>query len=252
MKNRTMLSFAAGSAIAVAGLIGGTVAMATDDSPPASTQVAALDQAGATRAGEFITALAANLGVDEQTLRDAIKKTSLGMLDEAVADGRLTQEQADALRTRIESGEGGMFGFGGKGFAGKGFGHDGDRGGMGPSFMGDGGLATFLGIDSETLRSELAGGSTLAEVAAAHGKSRDELKAFLTSEINERLDQAVSEGRLTQERADEMKAKHAEDLDAMIDRETPAGGPGGGHGGHSFRGMPGGSFSGPATPGQVQ
>ncbi len=249
MKNRTMLSFAAGSAIAVAGLIGGTVAMATDNGSTES-QAVGLSHGDVDRAGEYIAALAKNLGIDEQTLRDAIKTTSLEFLDQAVADGKLTQEQADNLRSKIESGEGAMFGFGSKGF-----GHDGGKGGRGsmaPSFKADGGLAEFLGVDAETLRTEMTAGSTLAQVAEAHGKSRDELEAFLSSEMDERLAEAVSNGKLTQEQADDMKASYAENLDAMIDQAMPSKGPGGDHGSRGFPGMRGGTGSTSTGTSQVQ
>lgn len=233
MKNRTMLSFAAGSAIAVAGLIGGTVAMATDNGSTGSRAVG-LSHANVDQANEYVAALAKNLGVSEQTLRDALKTTNLEFLDKAVADGKLTQEQANTIRAKIESGEGPMFGFGARGF-----GHGGKGGGMAPFVKGGDGLAEFLGIDSATLRTEMQGGKTLAQVAEAHGKSRDDLKAFLTKQNEDRLAEAVSGGKLTQARADEMKAKFAEKIDAMIDGTMPFGG----HGGHGGHGMPGGAPS---------
>lgn len=249
MKNRTILSFAAGSAVAVAGLIGGTVAMATDNGSTES-QAVGRSHGDVDRAGEYVAALAKNLGIDEQTLRDAMKKTSLEFLDQAVADGKLTQEQADSLRSKIESGEGAMFGFGGKGV-----GHDGGkggRGGMAAPFKADGGLAEFLGVDAGTLRSEMTAGSTLGQIAEAHGKSRDELKAFLSSEMDERLAEAVSNGKLTQDQADDMKARYAENLDAMIDQSIPSRGPGGDHGGRGFHGAPGGTGSTSTGTSQVQ
>src|SRR3972149_407809 len=61
--------------------------------------------------GTFIAKLAEKLGVSEDELKTAIKDTRIEMIDEAVADGRLTQEQADRLKERVE--EGGIgFGFG--------------------------------------------------------------------------------------------------------------------------------------------
>jgi hypothetical protein len=87
-------------------------------------------------------------------------------------------------------------------------------------------LAEYLGISADQLAEELAAdGATLATVAEAHGKSRDDLKAFLSESAKARLDEAVADGDLTQEQADEMAARLGEHLDTLID--APAGrGPG--------------------------
>jgi hypothetical protein len=109
-------------------------------------------------------------------------------------------------------------------------------------------LATFLGITPEQLGEELqADGATLASVAEAHGKSRDELKTFIASEAKAKLDEAVAAGNITQERADEILARLEENVDKLIDSEMP----GFGRPGRFFRdGMPPFSDEGDATPDQ--
>ena len=83
-------------------------------------------------------------------------------------------------------------------------------------------LASFLGITADQLHTELeADGATLATVAAAHGKSRDELKSYLTSQAKTRLDAQVAAGTLTQAEADQRLADKTANLDAMIDRSGP-------------------------------
>jgi len=85
-------------------------------------------------------------------------------------------------------------------------------------------LAGFLGITPEQLRSEVsADGATLATVAQAHEKSRDELKAFLTDQAKTHLAQEVAEGDLTQGEADARLASMTANLDARIDGSVPAG-----------------------------
>ena len=87
-------------------------------------------------------------------------------------------------------------------------------------------LADFLGISQDQLKTELrADNATLASVAQAHGKSRDDLKNFLTTQMKTRLGQAVTAGRLTQAQADQRLAAFTANLDKMIDR-TGKGGPG--------------------------
>ena len=73
-----------------------------------------------------ITRLAKELGFDRAKVEAAFKAARMAQIDQAVADGRLTKEQGDALKNRIESGGGGF----GPGFGHGGFGHGGlgDRG----------------------------------------------------------------------------------------------------------------------------
>lgn len=50
----------------------------------------------------FLSKVAANLGVDEATLTEAIIQARLQMIDQAVEQGRITQEQADLMKQQIE------------------------------------------------------------------------------------------------------------------------------------------------------
>src|SRR3972149_1468835 len=81
------------AAVAVIGLgavaVGGAVGSAQEGDGPVGT---------------FISKLAGKLGVSEDELTTAIKDTRIEMIDEAVADGRLTQEQADRLKERADEG----------------------------------------------------------------------------------------------------------------------------------------------------
>ena len=53
----------------------------------------------------FLDSVAKHLGISSQELEDATKAAAVDQVDQALADGRITQEQADALKERIESGE---------------------------------------------------------------------------------------------------------------------------------------------------
>lgn len=187
----------------------------------------------------FLDRVASKLGIGSAELEQAIKDTRAEDIDQKVADGDLTQEQADELKQRLDDMPLDGHGFGpglGSGFGrGGGFGME-FRSGPGHFKFGLYGpglamgeahqkLADFLGTTTDELRTELeADGATLATVAEAHGKSRDDLKAFIRSEAETRLAQAVTDGGLTQERADEMLARLDEHLDTMIDHEIRGGG----------------------------
>lgn len=185
----------------------------------------------------FLERVAQKLGIDVGTLRDAVKSSANDVIDEKVQSGDLTQAQADQLKERVANAPDNAFGW--PGFGPRGFGK---HGGWMRGFDGAA-LAQFLGISTDQLQTELrADGATLASVAQAHGKSRDELKAFLTDQAKAALDQAVKNGALTQAQADSKLADLTANLDQIIDGTMPCGG------GH-FRGpFWGGPPQAPATP----
>jgi hypothetical protein len=126
----------------------------------------------------------------------------------------------------------------------------GGRGGKhGP--MGGGQLdivAEALGMTTEELREALAGGQTIADLAEAKGVALEDIAAALVAEHAEHLQQAVEDGRLTQEEADEriaeMQTKILEQLEsgefggpAGPGAPGGCGGPGGMGGGSRGSGM---------------
>ena len=83
-------------------------------------------------------------------------------------------------------------------------------------------LAQFLNIPADQLQSELAAdGATIGTVAQAHGKTRDDLKAFLIQQIRTNADQAVADGRMTQDQADSLVQDSSAQVDNIIDGNMP-------------------------------
>jgi polyhydroxyalkanoate synthesis regulator phasin len=170
----------------------------------------------------FLDRVAGKLGIETDKLQQAVHDARSDEIDAAVERGDLTQEQADRLKERLDQEPldddfEPDFGFG----HGHRRGHDSLHPGLGP-VGGAGDLAAFLGIDVPKLREELgADGASLASVAEAHGKSRDDLKAFLQQKVGERIDAAVADGDLTDEQAAAMKAKLSSHLDELIDAHMP-------------------------------
>lgn len=194
--------------IVLAGTAIGFVAAQTDSDP-------------ARPFSNFLSRLAENLGITEAELNEAIDQTSVDIVDEKEIAGDLTSEQADRIRERIASGEGRPF-FGGFGHGfGKGFGGFGGHGfGKGFGHLGAGldDLAACLGVaTADDLRTAFTDGQSLAQIGADHGKSRDDVKACITSPLQERLDQAVADGKIDQAKADEITQRLTERLDDHID-----------------------------------
>jgi hypothetical protein len=163
-----------------------------------------------------LEAAAKQLNVTPEALRDALGDAIDAQIDQAVKDGRLTQEQADEIkRRRQESGRVLGIGPGGPGHhGGPGFG----RGFGGPRLMSD--VAKALGITERQLFSRLRNGRTIAEIAKAEGKSLDDVKAAVKSTVTQRLDDAVKDGDITDAQRDDM----LEHLDEHLERLGEMGG----------------------------
>jgi hypothetical protein len=109
---------------------------------------------------------------------------------------------------------------GGKEFGG---GRRGERHGFGGGL---GGVATAIGITPEQLRTELPGKS-LAQVAQAHGKSANDVVTALKTQMYQRIDQAVTAGKLTADQATQRKAQVDQRIDQQVNQVLPQRGPGG-------------------------
>lgn len=79
--------------------------------------------------------------------------------------------------------------------------------------LGLGEVADELGLDLEAMREAIADGATVAEAAEAQGVATDDLVAALVAAGETAIDDAVENGRIDAERADELK-------DALTDRVT--------------------------------
>ena len=89
---------------------------------------------------------------------------------------------------------------------------DGERGPR----RGGGDLAEFLGIEPEALREQLQAGATPGEIAAANGSSAQALIDYLLSEAQTHINDAVTNGDLTQVQADERLAQVTERVTTFV------------------------------------
>jgi len=204
--------------------------------------VAAQEDAGVLGGGRLnnlLERLAGNLGISQDELETAIDQTQLQVIDEALANGDITEEQATRARERVESGEGPGFPFRGRG------GHHGHMGQMRGHLM-KAEVAEFIGITPEELRDAVVGGQSVAQVAEANGVSAADLAAYLLDELTTRVNEAVADGKIDQARADEILANAPAKIDEKINRVGPLegrGGPPEGAGHHDgFRGGGPGGF----------
>ena len=137
-----------------------------------------------------------------------------------VDDGTITQAQLDAVvDTLVEARP-----------------ERGDRGHRG-GFGGGADLAEVLGLEQAELREAIAGGQSLADVAAEQGVDTQELVDALVDAAEERVATGLENGRIDQEKADEILAGAAEKAEDLVNGELSfegrrgPGGPRGGFGG---------------------
>jgi polyhydroxyalkanoate synthesis regulator phasin len=141
---------------------------------------------------------ARELGVSPEQLSNALKTAMKNRIDEAVRDGRLTQEQGNRLKQSIDEQEVPMLGPG----VGRGFHRHFGGPHRGPFHVGKlEAAAEYLGMTQAALREALQDGKTLAQVARDRNKSVDGLIDALVAEKRERINQAVEDGHLTRGQA---------------------------------------------------
>jgi hypothetical protein len=174
---------------------GGIAGWALSSPPPAVAQE-----------GDDTTDTTVGLVDSADAIRDA--------LDDLVAEGVITGAQADAVAEALAD----AFPFRMRLF-------ESDHFGPGAPGIHEE-LEDLLGIDLDELRSELAEGKSLADIASELGIDPQQVIDDLMAAVEERLDQAVDNGRLSQERVDELLAELEERITDMVNGDGFGRGPG--------------------------
>jgi hypothetical protein len=213
MTRRKKITFAAGATaitVLVVGLGAAGAVAASGLLSPGEDSKAVIDDA------------AEQLGVEPEALSDALKQALKNRVDEAIEAGRLTEEQGAELKERIDSDDHPLL-FGGGLHGGLGF-------GVHAHVLGLEAAASYLGMTETELREALRD-STLAEIAREEGKTVDGVVKAIVADKTKRIDEAVANGRLTEEQGSDLKARLSEHVEALVNGEL-RGGLRGWHPGH--------------------
>jgi polyhydroxyalkanoate synthesis regulator phasin len=177
------LPVAAGAALAV-----GIAAVAATPSPSAT--------AGKNYADVFVDKLAHILNLDHNKTQDALKQAQLQTIDQMQKDGKITQEQANALKSKIQSGNGLGFGFG----------HfRGDKFGVEQTILNDvhnaqaDAIAKALGLTTAELKTQIQSGRSLSDLETAKGVSDQTVQTAAKNAAKSVLDKAVADKKITQD-----------------------------------------------------
>jgi hypothetical protein len=200
------------AAVLAAGAGGGAAIAASGGDERQQTEQSILDDA------------AKRLNVTPDALRSALGAAEDAQLDQAVKSGKLTQDQADAIKKRRAQDGTVLGGTGAGGGPHPAFGGPGLRFKGGPGGALDA-AATALGLKLDDLQTKLRAGKSIADVAKDQGKSLDDVKAAITAGVTKELDQAVTEKKLTSAQRDAALKQLTDHLDDLVDGKGPAGGP---------------------------
>jgi hypothetical protein len=173
----------------------------------AETGLTAQEIAQLVRAGSTLADVITANGGDVQVVTDQIVVLMTDRVNQAVANGKMPQQRADEilanLTERVTQGINGELRL--------------NRGMEWRVAMGVLRLAAEqTGLTARDIMQEMRSGKSLADVLTAYGVDAE---AFITSAVaalNERLDMAVTNGRLTQEEADQKLTQFEERLRERI------------------------------------
>jgi hypothetical protein len=173
----------------------------------------------------FREAISGALGVSVEEYDAAVDQAQDQVVDEALAEGWLTEEQAELMKWRMDQAPGASMKGMGKGLR-----------GFGPGMRGGGDnlvsiAADELGMSLTELLTELQAGKSVAQVATDKGVAPQTIANAYLAQIKEKLDESVAEGKITQKQADYQLEQAGERVTDQLDKTWEEGGcgfPGGG------------------------
>lgn len=199
----------------VAGLLREAVSIISD-----VTGLNSRDLLQAAREGSTLAEIITENGGDVDAITADIVTAVTEQVNEFVAQGNLTQEQADELLANLEqtvtdllNGELNLRTMLGSR----------DQGGIRAGMQGEmlGVITEATGLTRQDIVQELRGGATLAEIITENGGDVQAVTDTIVANVTQRVDERVAEGALTQEQADELLANLEQLVTDVINGEQP-------------------------------
>jgi hypothetical protein len=208
-----ILTLAAAGAMVVAGVAGATGFASAQDGGATSTPTK--QEKRVERRDNFLGKVATNLGITLDQLKQAFRSAATQTVDDALANGDITQAQADKIKANIESGK--NLGLGQLLRAGRKVNVlQRLRAGIAKS------AADAIGIQPKDLVSELKSGKSIADVASEHNVSVDAVKSKIMDNAKAALDKARENGRIDQAKEDAALQKLQANLDTILNKKKVA------------------------------
>ena len=147
------------------------------------------------------------LGIGPDEYQDAMDKAKEEVLEEGIAEGWLTQKQADSIEERASKRPDMKF-----------FGRMG-----GPGIHPISVFADVLDMEQTDLLAELKEEKTIKQVAEEKGMDKQVLIDTFLEELSKKLDDAVADEDITRKFADSLLKNAEDNIEDMIDTTLPAG-----------------------------
>jgi polyhydroxyalkanoate synthesis regulator phasin len=145
---------------------------------------------------QYLQGLAKRLGVSVSNLQQDKLSSAEDVLAQLVKDGKLTQNQANQIKQRLESHQ--ACSGNGRGLWGRGVTMQSLKQYL-PGVATQ--VAQGLHLNATQLMSQLQSGKSLSDIATAQGVSPSQLQTLVTNAIQSAVNKAVSDGNLTQQQA---------------------------------------------------
>lgn len=146
----------------------------------------------AAKSGKTAFELAKQKGISEDQLRSMIVDAQSQKIDQMVSKGRITKDKAATmkadLKTNIQKWKGGLMQ---------------KKHGFNPAYSI---LEGKLGFTKEQIDDAAKSGKTAFDLAKQKGVSESQLRSMIIDGKSQKIDKKVSEGRITKDKADAMKA----------------------------------------------
>ena len=169
----------------------------------------------------YLNDLANRLHVSRDQLNSALTGAFDDRLDAAVKAGKLTQDQANAIKKKVANGGGVPF-LGGPGRGpGPGFGPKVLA--IGPDLLGQGfdAAAKYLGLTNAQLKQQFGAGKSLAQIAGDKKKSVSGLEQAIKDAVKSNLDSLVSSKKITQQQENRILSNLDSRIGNLVNRTLP-------------------------------
>ena len=164
------------------------------------------------RCQRFVARIAEKQGISVAALEAKWKQKALSGIDAALAAGRITSDQAAKLKARVTEWK---FCDGSLRQARAKTHRVGRLNAAAVASM-VAGAVDYLDVTGKELRTAWRAGKSLGDIAQAKGKSVSGLKAAMLAKLTARLDKAVADDRLTDERRDALVERYGKLADGLI------------------------------------
>lgn len=168
----------------------------------------------ARKSGKTLAQIAEAQGVDRQTVVDLMVKHMNRHIDQGVADGRIPADKASDMKAKAVERAQKMVDSNKKPMDGR------RHHKLDPQAMKE--MLSLLNIDQQTFMNEMHNGKSLAQIAEDNGVDRQDVIDLMVKQMNRHIDQALKDGRITADKANDMKAHAVERAQKMVDRTGPA------------------------------